>query len=65
MLHKTTNKILLLLSICLCFTVCSSLRNHQSYQSQLKHQYWFSKDHPNIAGDDDKWNYCDYKCLAL
>ena len=29
------------------------------------HDYWFNKDHPNYKGDDDKWFYCDEKCIAM
>ena len=33
---------------------------------QLRHNYWFNKDHPNYHNNnDDKWSYCDYKCLYL
>lgn len=31
----------------------------------MVHEYWFNKDHPKYMGNDDKWDYCDYKCLTL
>lgn len=33
---------------------------------QMRHQYWFEKDQPPLNGNnDDKWFYCDEKCLEL
>ena len=29
------------------------------------HQYWFNKYDPEYAKNDDRWNYCDLKCLTL
>lgn len=29
------------------------------------HDYWFNKFHPNIAKNDNRWDYCDEKCLTL
>ena len=29
------------------------------------HQYWFNLDHPHYKGNDNNWNYCDYKCITL
>ena len=56
---------ILLLLLVLAQGTAYSLRAHDPSEGSVEHEYWFSKEHPNIAGDDDKWYYCDYKCLAL
>lgn len=38
--------------------------SHNRIQTNVDHKYWFMKDNP-LTGNDDKWNYCDYKCLAF
>lgn len=31
----------------------------------MVHQYWFNMDHPKYKGNDNGWDYCDYKCITL
>lgn len=64
MIKNSTAKFLLLLVI---VHLCSSfsLRNHRGDNSKMNHQYWFTKYNPVKEGDDDRWYYCDYKCLTL
>lgn len=52
----------LLISVLVALCICSvlNLQMHRPY-----HQYWFNKWHPNYTGNDNRWNYCDHKCLTL
>lgn len=50
----TSNNLLLLLSLLALATPLA-----------LRHDYWFNKNHPKYARDDDRWDYCDYKCLSM
>lgn len=61
--HQLLRTILLLSVITASYSI--SLRSHDSCDHTLNHRYWFSKDHPNIEGDDDHWFYCDLKCITL
>lgn len=67
MIKNSTAKFVLLLAI-LQLCACFSLRNHQAHidnVGKVNHQYWFTKYNPVQEGDDDRWYYCDYKCLTL
>ena len=46
---------ILLLLLVLAQGAAYSLRAHDLSEGSVEHEYWFSKEHPNIAGDDDKW----------
>jgi len=59
-----TAAVILLLGI-IVPTMAVSLRESPGSHLVMKHDYWFNKDHPNLKGDDERWYYCDYKCLAL
>jgi hypothetical protein len=45
--------------------ICSSLSIGMRHHQTEKHEYWFNKDSPVAMGNDNKWNYCDLKCLYL
>lgn len=67
-MEKTHILFHILLIFLMMASVCPlTLRTHAPNSSPPapSHNYFFSKDHPNIASDDDHWYYCDYKCLTL
>jgi hypothetical protein len=49
----------LILTLLVLLSTCYSL------QLRGSHDYWFMKDNPVQSGNDQKWNYCDLKCLYL
>lgn len=64
MIKNSTAKLLLLLLI-LYIGSPFSLRKNENAHNKMNHKYWFMKYNPVEEGDDDRWYYCDYKCLTL